>query len=309
MCRAFSQVGGALLTGRQQHYFRLPVATRHVSALVLVLVAYFFAEAPLFAASLYWDTNGATAGAGTVVTGTWSTAGGSWTTSGSNGTAATFATTTTLSDDLFFSAGSDATGASTITISGTQAARSVTLLNGTITLSGAASPSLTLGDGGLTMASSLGGALTLNSSLTSVLLGASQTWTNNSNFGLSSSSATVIAGTASSGNTFTLTIGGSGSTTLAGAIGNDSGGGNVALTKSGSGTLTLSGANGYKERSAMLKIAPLRKKRYPARGARKKAISHQFHSTMTTCCMTSSASSRPESIERTNTCNASSCSA
>jgi hypothetical protein len=32
----------------------------------------------------------------------------------------------------------------------------------------------------------------------------------------------------------------------------------------------------FKERSAMLKIAPLRKKRYPARGARKKAISYQF---------------------------------
>jgi autotransporter-associated beta strand protein len=83
---------------------------------------------------LYWDSNGATAGAGITPTGTWGTS-DYWSTS-SAGTVATPPYTTTAADDVNFSAGSDASGAYTVTLNGTQNALSVQARTGQVTLVG-----------------------------------------------------------------------------------------------------------------------------------------------------------------------------
>ena len=89
------------------------------------------------AASLYWDIDDATAGAGgSTPNGTWSTGGLTWSTS-PDGTVATPAYNTLNTDDLFFSAGIDATGAYTVTLNDTQSAQSLTFQDGTATVSGA----------------------------------------------------------------------------------------------------------------------------------------------------------------------------
>lgn len=139
------------------------------------------------AASLYWDGNSTTAGAGTTPTGTWGTS-NFWNTD-STGGAGTFSTATSLADDLFFSAGTDATGSPTITVSGTQSARSLTFDEGAaVTLSGGTA--IQLGSGGITVNSGITGGVTISSSLT---LEASQTWANNStkNLIINTSAGTV----------------------------------------------------------------------------------------------------------------------
>jgi len=87
------------------------------------------------AQTLYWDTNGKTAGAG----GT--TPAGTWTTSNSNKNwNSTAAGTTTNTQawasgaDAVFSAGTDATGAYSVTVSGTQNVSSITVQEGSPTL-------------------------------------------------------------------------------------------------------------------------------------------------------------------------------
>jgi fibronectin-binding autotransporter adhesin len=86
--------------------------------------------------SLYWDTDGNVAGAGGATpNGAWTTGGSTWSTD-QNGTAATPGLTTTVENDLFISAGVDASGAYGITVNDTQAAKSLTFQDGSATLSG-----------------------------------------------------------------------------------------------------------------------------------------------------------------------------
>ena len=85
-------------------------------------------------------------------------------------------------------------------------------------------------NGGLTMNPGAG-VVTVVSPIT---LGAAQSWTNNDD-----SLLTIGTGAVSNGG-FLLTVGGTGSTTVSGAIGGGGG-----LTKTGAGILTLSGGNGY----------------------------------------------------------------
>ena len=126
------------------------------------------------ATPLYWDGNSTTAGAGATPTGTWGTS-AFWNTDSAGG-AGTFSTVTAITDDLTFSAGTDATGSYTVTVSGTQGAKSLTFEEGgTITLSGGTA--IQLGSGGIAVASGITGGVTISSSLT---LEASQTWANNS---------------------------------------------------------------------------------------------------------------------------------
>ena len=91
---------------------------------------------PTHAIDYYWDVDGGTAGAGgTTPTGTWSTGGATLSTN-VNGATATGAVTTTTADRLFFSAGTDATGAYTVTVNGTQNIGRLTFQEGTVNLSG-----------------------------------------------------------------------------------------------------------------------------------------------------------------------------
>jgi autotransporter-associated beta strand protein len=81
----------------------------------------------------FWDSNGTAPGAGTVPTGTWGV-NSFWNSDGSGG-AGGFSVTYTAGV-LYFCAGTDAVGPTTITVSGAQIGRALTFENGDITLSG-----------------------------------------------------------------------------------------------------------------------------------------------------------------------------
>lgn len=109
---------------------------------------------------VFWDSNGLSAGAGAVPTGTWGTD-GFWT-ADALGEMAT--TTWTGGADAVFSAGSDAVGPFTVTLNGIQDAGSVTVEEGAVVLSGgelllSRSPALVeVKSGGATVASVISGS-------------------------------------------------------------------------------------------------------------------------------------------------------
>jgi fibronectin-binding autotransporter adhesin len=114
----------------------------------LSLATFTLAITSVPAANLYWDIDDVTAGAGGATpAGAWTTGGTTWSAS-PNGTVATVATTTAATDDLFFSAGINATGAYTLTLNDSQNAKSLTFQDGTATISGA-SGIITLGGTGI----------------------------------------------------------------------------------------------------------------------------------------------------------------
>jgi autotransporter-associated beta strand protein len=82
---------------------------------------------------MFWDRNGSTAGAGTTPTGTWNTTTANWNTN-SGGTTAN--ETFTSGSVATFSAGTDATGTYTVTVSGTQNTSRINIQEGTPTFSG-----------------------------------------------------------------------------------------------------------------------------------------------------------------------------
>jgi autotransporter-associated beta strand protein len=83
----------------------------------------------------YWDTDGATPGAGGAApSGAWNGTAANFSTD-STGASATGATTGVL-DDVVFAAGSDGTGSYTVTVSGTQTAHAVQFARGNVQLSG-----------------------------------------------------------------------------------------------------------------------------------------------------------------------------
>ncbi|WP_309383835.1 PEP-CTERM sorting domain-containing protein [Cerasicoccus frondis] len=84
----------------------------------------------LTAQTLYWDTNGATEGAGNPADGTWDDTITNWSTS-ADGDIAT--SVYSAGADVIFSAGSDADTAA-VTITGTQLANTLTFKNGAVTL-------------------------------------------------------------------------------------------------------------------------------------------------------------------------------
>jgi autotransporter-associated beta strand protein len=108
--------------------------------------------------TLYWDSNDVTPGAGTTPTGTWGTS-NFWSTD-PLGTATTEAWTS--GGTAVFSAGTDATGPFTVTVSGTQTASGITVEEGTVTLTGGtlnlnSSSVLNVGTSTLTVASLVSG--------------------------------------------------------------------------------------------------------------------------------------------------------
>lgn len=112
----------------------LPLMPYRVLALALVSITALVP--PAAAATVYWDINGSTPGAGgTTPTGTWDAANTNWSSSeaGDVDTAAW-----TAGDTGVFAAGTNATGSYTVTVSGTQNIGSLTFEEGTVTLSGTA---------------------------------------------------------------------------------------------------------------------------------------------------------------------------
>ena len=103
----------------------------------------------LSAAIVYWDSNGnTTAGAGATPTGTWGTSLFWNTDSGGLGASATAGWT--AGDTAVFSAGTDATGSYTVTVSGTQTAGGLNVEEGTVAL---ATGTVSLGGGGIVISS------------------------------------------------------------------------------------------------------------------------------------------------------------
>lgn len=119
-------------------YCRFPgfIPGQLLQTLVIAIVLVMGGLVPQSAQAIgyFWDSNGATAGAGLDPTGTWGDD-PYWTTS-STGTNATSNPVTTTDDNLSFSAGSDTTGPYTVTLNGTQYAKSITARTGNLTLAG-----------------------------------------------------------------------------------------------------------------------------------------------------------------------------
>lgn len=124
------------------------------------------------AATYYWDIDGATPGAGgTVVSGTWNVGTANWSTD-STGSSATAGWANTGSDTAVFSAGTDATGTSTVTLNqgGAINVGSIVVEDGSVVLSGnTAADTLdfsgAVGDVGIVNVG-FGSSLTINSEIT-----------------------------------------------------------------------------------------------------------------------------------------------
>ena len=123
----------------------------------LLLASLLAASVPLDRAwaGLYWDLNAGVAGAGANPTGIWDTSTPNWNTD-PNGL--TLPGVWTPGETAFFSAGNDATGPYTVTISGTQTAAGINIEDGTVVIpSGTAA----VGTGVITV--NAGAALSINS--------------------------------------------------------------------------------------------------------------------------------------------------
>lgn len=119
------------------------------------------------AATLYWDTNGSTPGAGATANGTWDVGvTANWTT---DSTGASTPTTFTAADTVIFSAGTDVATAS-ITLSGAPTAQAITFEEGAYTLTGNLSinSSVTVATGAT---ASFGGITTINNNAAFVIDG------------------------------------------------------------------------------------------------------------------------------------------
>ena len=121
------------------------------------------------AADQYWDVNGSTAGAGGATPlGTWDAGAANWT---SDPAGASATTTWADGNTAIFSAGNDATGAYTVTVSGAVAPNRINFKDGVPTFTGG---TINLGAGGVTNYYSNGNVSVINSALN---LSAAQSWT------------------------------------------------------------------------------------------------------------------------------------
>jgi fibronectin-binding autotransporter adhesin len=111
---------------------------------------------------LYWDLNGATAGAGGATpSGTWNGTATNWNNAAGTGTPTAWSGSASVAN---FAAGSDATGSYTVTIDGTRTADAVMLHRGNLTLTGG---TLNLVNARLLRALGAGSTLRVDSAITS----------------------------------------------------------------------------------------------------------------------------------------------
>lgn len=219
------------------------------SGLALVLaVAGFSATAE---GARYWDLNGSEAGAGggTAPSGIWRDADDDvafWNDS-SNGTNATQAwsnsTTNSSTSSAFFAAGTNATGAYDVTISGDVQAQSIVIQEGALTFLGADSATLRVGSGGLTIEAGASGATHIDSSITLISISHHHTWEN------ASAHAFIVDPefTVTAARTLTINNSSTGGTTFNGVLRDGGGGAKLSLVvnSTGSGVTTLTNANTY----------------------------------------------------------------
>jgi hypothetical protein len=160
------------------------------------------------ALNLYYDTNGATAGTST--TGSSDLTDSVWTI---DPTGSTVTTGYTAGSNIIFSAGSNGTGAQNVTVTDAESVNGITVNNGTVTLLGSGTPSLSIGAGGITN-NSTDGPTTLDSSLGTVQVTTPlQQWNNDSSQALN-----INSGVTSAGGEIVFDGTGTGATNLNGAI-------------------------------------------------------------------------------------------
>lgn len=204
-------------------------------AVAIVLVT----AAPAQAATWWWNS---------LTTGLW-TNGTNWSNAASGGTTGTAPTNDTTTDVVVFNT-TGTNGAVVAQLGQDQSIGGITVANtGATTIrSDTTTPrTFTIGAGGITINAGAG-AFTIGAtgSAVNVAIAGSQSWTNNS-----SNVFTALGGvTSSAAGLQTLSIAGSGNTTLSGIVGDGSG--TVALTKSGNGTLTMTAANTYSGTTSIL---------------------------------------------------------
>lgn len=229
---------------------------------------------------LYWDANSSTAGAGSSPSATWSTS--SWHkywNDNSGGT--TSPERWTNGRYAVFSAGSDATGSFTVTVSGTVRTAGITIEEGTPTFTGGtinfsdASPDFVVNSGlTATVNSVISGSNGLTKSGTGTLIfgGSAKTYTGNTtvdtgtlqlnssnlinnasdlavasgatfllNWGVSETVGALSGAGTANFRTGTFTVGDAGNSTFSGVLQDSYG----TFVKQGTGSLTLSGANTY----------------------------------------------------------------
>lgn len=136
----------------------------HLRALLALTGAGLLTVQSAQAATLYWDGNSTTTGSGDTPAGTWGVD-NFWNTDSTGGAGGSFQIGTLSVDDLYFSAGSDAVNAYTVSLNGvTQNARLLTFEDGTVTLNNG---TLSLGTGGgLTITTNTVTGSTISSNLT-----------------------------------------------------------------------------------------------------------------------------------------------
>jgi autotransporter-associated beta strand protein len=209
----------------------------------------FLATPHTHAATLYWDG---------VSNGTWNSA-VNWSTASNNALPNPASRPIAGDDAVFHLSTIVATSALTMNLAGNQAANSMTFRNtGNFTIGanssagGTGTRTLTLGAGGITKNSgSAQVSIGTTSGVVSVIVGAGQTWTNNSatalNIGTTFFSATSTAATLGLGGN-TLTLEGDGNFQFGGPTTSNSvisGTASASLIKNGAGILTIGGANSY----------------------------------------------------------------
>jgi autotransporter-associated beta strand protein len=163
---------------RQPERLRLGRKTRRVAlSIALAALAVGVARAQ---SSIYWDINGSTNGAGGATpSGTWSSSATNWNTNSSGGAGSIGGWSGTLNTAVF-SAGGDATGTYSITVSGGIQIGGITVEEGSPVIGGSGSLTFAYGDGRQQMVSVAGGstvAINVGIALTSGSLGKSGTGT------------------------------------------------------------------------------------------------------------------------------------
>lgn len=242
---------------------------------VRVFIALSFAwelSAGALAGPAYRDTDGATPGgsSGSTVSGIWdqnNTTGWSSDASGSSSTT-NYENAGGFAPDAVFSAGTDATGQSTVTISGSVRANRIVVEEGNIVFSGTNSAVLTLGGGGgagISIQSGTNNNTSFGATVTSIVLNGAQTWDVFNNSNLSTNIATVVSGSGpltvngdpsaigrvSLGGTNNAATFTGGVIVKGGTLAIDSSGGTTAVISSaGTGAITLGDSSG--SRSAVL---------------------------------------------------------
>jgi autotransporter-associated beta strand protein len=172
------------------------------------LTGFVVEDAPAPASTtLYYDTNGVTAGTNT--TGSSNFTDSDWTTdpTGSSVTSGFIA-----GSNVIFSAGTNGTGAQNVTVTDSEDVSSLTVNNGTVTLLGSGSPALSIGNGGITN-NSTDGPTTFDSTLGTVQATANEQWNNDSSQALN-----INSGVTSAGATITFDGTGSGAVNLNGQL-------------------------------------------------------------------------------------------